>query len=138
MRFNPRFCGRIPFWAVAILCFSAILSQSACLLESWADQGPISRRDRLAKATIVTYKCGTCHTLQARGLRLEGVVGPDLSREGRRGRSNAWLRQQLVAPRSIPDHEVAPGFEGKQRLMPPLDVSEAELEALVEFLNSLR
>ncbi len=138
MRFNTRFMGRIPFWAVAILCFSTIVSQSSCLLESRADQGPISSRDRLAKAIIVTHKCGTCHTLAARGVSLAGSVGPDLSQEGRRGRSNAWLRQQLVAPRSIPDHEVVAGFEGKQRLMPPLDVSETELDALVEFLNSLR
>lgn len=138
MRFDARPKRRLPALTFAGLCVLAILSQSSCLLESLADQGPESSRDRVAKAIIVTHKCGTCHTLTARGLRLDGSVGPDLSREGLRGRSDQWLRRQLVSPREIPDHEVVAGFEGKQRLMPPLRLTDPELDALVEFLNDLR
>lgn len=129
---------RIPSWTTIVVCCLAAFVQSACLLESRADQRPASGRQRLAKEVIVTHKCGTCHTLAARGLRLDGTVGPDLTRQGLRGRSASWLRRQLLAPRSIPDSEVAVGFEGMQKVMPPHDLSEVELEALVEFLNSLR
>ncbi len=87
---------------------------------------------------ILSRDCGSCHTLQARNLNLTGKVGSDLTRQGQRGRSPDWLRQQITNPASIPDHEVVPGFEGKQKVMPGVDrVSDRELTVLVEFLRTL-
>lgn len=120
--------------AVAVCLFA--LPFPACV-ESRADQPAPARQEKLAKRLIVTHKCGSCHTLQAQGLELKGRVGPDLTRQAARGRSSQWLEKQLLEPRSVPDHEVEPGFEGKQRLMPPLKASPEEVEALIAFLNSL-
>ena len=107
-------------------------------MESRADPGLSREDERLAKRVILRHQCGNCHTLQAAGLRLVGEVGPDLSHQGRRARTAEWLAGHLLNPISIPDSEVAPGFEGKQRFMPKLHrVSGRELDALVAFLRSL-
>ncbi len=87
---------------------------------------------------LLGRNCGSCHTLRVRDLNLTGKVGPYLTRQGQRGRSPEWLKQQITNPTSIPDHEVTPGFEGKQRFMSLVDrVSDRELNALVGFLRSL-
>ncbi len=95
-----------------------------------------------AKALIQRLGCGSCHALYAPsiGLVLTGTVGPDLTFEGRRGRSDEWLWRQLTNPTSIPDAEVVPGFEGLQKVMPSYDrvLRDEELALLVEFLQSLR
>ena len=94
----------------------------------------------LALAVIERMGCGSCHTLQAAGLDLRGQVGPDLTKQGARGRSDEWLRRQLLDPTSIPDEEVVPGFEGMQVVMPSYDrvLSDEEVEALIAFLQSLK
>ncbi|MDA2933991.1 cytochrome c [Acidobacteria bacterium AH-259-D05] len=121
---------------IGTIAILALLT-SACL-ESRADQRPSGADEELARRLILTHNCGSCHTLQARRLNLTGKVGPNLTRQAQRGRSPDWLRQQITNPTSIPDHEVTSGFEGKQKLMPRLDLpSDRELNALVEFLRSL-
>jgi len=93
----------------------------------------------LAKQLLQTQGCSACHTLKAAGLELAGNVGPDLTSEGLRGRTDAWLRQQITNPTSIPDAQVTPGFEGKQVLMPSFSrFSDQELAALIGFLQSLK
>jgi len=93
-----------------------------------------------AKSILLRLGCGSCHTLRAAGLNLVGQVGPDLTYEGRRGRSAEWLRRQLLDPTSIPDEEVAPGFEGMQPLMPSYGrlLTEEELVVLIAFLQALK
>lgn len=94
----------------------------------------------LALAVIERMGCGSCHTLRAAGLNLQGRVGPDLTKEGSRGRSAEWLRRQLTNPTSIPDTEVVPGYEGMQAVMPSYDrvLTDEELDALTVFLQSLK
>jgi mono/diheme cytochrome c family protein len=93
----------------------------------------------LAKQLLQTQGCSACHTLRAAGLELAGHVGPDLTSEGLRGRTDDWLRQQITNPASIPDAQVTPGFEGLQMLMPSFSrFSDQELTALIGFLQSLK
>jgi mono/diheme cytochrome c family protein len=93
----------------------------------------------LAKQLLQTQGCSACHTLKVAGLELAGNVGPDLTSEGLRGRTDAWLRQQITNPASIPDAQVTPGFAGKQMLMPSFSrFSEQEMAALIGFLQSLK
>ena len=121
-----------------IVTFSILALLTSGCLESRADRRQSRADEELAKRVILSRNCGSCHTLQARDLSLTGKVGPDLTRQGRRGRSPDWLRQQITRPTSIPDHEVVPGFEGKQKFMPVVDLaSDRELNALIEFLRSL-
>jgi mono/diheme cytochrome c family protein len=92
----------------------------------------------LAKSVILGESCGSCHTLQAAGLNLTGDIGPDLSATGTRNRSSDWLILQLTDPTSIPDAEVAEGFEGMQTVMPSYNrLSEQELASVAAFLQSL-
>lgn len=92
----------------------------------------------LGKRVFQRENCGACHALQAAGLNFTAAVGPDLTHEARRGRSAEWLRRQLTEPTSIPDEEVAEGFAGRQSIMPSFkQLSEEELQALIEFLQSL-
>ncbi len=122
-----------------LIALISIFAFSSGALRSIATDGALGlSEETLAKRIIVSQKCGSCHTLQARGLELQGTVGPDLTRQAQRNRSPHWLRRQLLEPKSIPDDEVLPGYEGKQKLMPPLtSLSEREIEALVDFLQTL-
>lgn len=95
-------------------------------------------RLELAKRVFQREGCGNCHALRAAGFNYTAAVGPDLTHEARRGRSAGWLRRQLIEPTSIPDEEVAEGFAGRQSIMPSYKhLSEEELQALIEFLQSL-
>ena len=125
------------FWALLISVSMLALFSSACL-ESHADVRLSKSDEEMAKRVIRNNECGLCHTLQARGLNLRGKIGPDLTQQAHRDRSPQWLQGQLTNPISIPDHEVVPGFEGKQKLMPQFNrTSERELNAVIEFLRSL-
>ena len=125
------------FWALLISVSMLALFSSACL-ESHADVMLSKADEEMAKRVIRNNECGLCHTLQARGLNLLGEIGPDPTEQARRDRSPQWLKEQLTNPVSIPDHEVVPGFEGKQKLMPRFNrTSDRELNAVIEFLRSL-
>ena len=125
------------FWALLISVSMLALFSSACL-ESHADARLSKSDEEMAKRVILNNACGSCHTLQARGLNLTGKIGPDLTEQAHRNRSPQWLQGQLTNPVSIPDHEVVPGFEGKQKLMPKFNrTSQRELNAVIEFLRSL-
>ena len=125
------------FWALLISVSLLALFSSACL-ESHADTRLSKSDEEMAKRVILNNDCGLCHTLQARGLNLAGKIGPDLTEQAHRDRSSQWLKEQLTNPVSIPDHEVVPGFEGKQKLMPKYNrTSDRELKAVIEFLRSL-
>ena len=107
-------------------------------VDSRADRHLSATSERIAKQVIEKNKCGSCHTLKARGLSLSGNIGPDLSREGQRGRSPDWLRQKIIDPGSIPEHTLLPEFGERQEFMPNFDrLSKQELSALIEFLQSL-
>ena len=124
-------------WALLLSVSMLALFSSACL-ESHADVRLSKADEELAKSVIRNSECGLCHTLQARGLNLTGKIGPDLSEQAHRDRSPRWLKEQITNPVSIPDHEVVPGFEGKQKLMPKFNrTSDRELNAVIEFLRSL-
>ena len=132
MRTHPEQARLVPLVALILALFL-----NGCM-ESRADPGLSREDERLAKRVILRNQCGNCHTLQAAGLRLAGEVGPDLSHQGKRGRTAEWLESHLLNPISVPDSEVAPGFEGKQKFMPKLHrVSDRELGALVAFLRNL-
>ncbi len=89
---------------------------------------------------IKKLNCGLCHTIKSDELNLSGKIGPDLSNQKLRNRSDEWLTKQLLNPHSIPDSEVVKGYEGKQKLMPSYKkrLSENELKALVSYLKNLK
>lgn len=89
---------------------------------------------------INKLKCGACHTIKAQGLNTIGAIGPDLSNESARNRGVDWLVRQIGNPSSIPDSEVATGYESKRMLMPAFknQLTDDQLKSLATFINNLK
>ncbi|MGH9328411.1 MAG: c-type cytochrome [Terriglobia bacterium] len=67
--------------------------------------------------------CFMCHQLDGHG----GKVGPDLSYEGKRGRTNAWLIGHFKDPPAYSPGSIMPAFK---------NLSGKQLQALTAFLQS--
>lgn len=67
--------------------------------------------------------CFSCHQLNGQG----GKVGPDLTKEGTRGRSNAWLIGHFKNPAAYTPGSVMPSFK---------NLTNQQLQALTAFLQN--
>ncbi|RJR19899.1 MAG: hypothetical protein C4581_04335 [Nitrospiraceae bacterium] len=89
----------------------------------------VSGRDRLryeAATVIDKYNCRGCHVIGTTG----GIIGPDLSSEGRKSRPE-WLFTFLKSP-----YKIRPLPMLKAR-MPEFNLSEREINTIIEYLSSL-
>ena len=95
---------------------------------------PVTREQQLGERVFLANQCASCHTI--RGTPARGEVGPDLT--------HLKMRETLAAltiPNSkghlagwvLDPQRVKPGNK-----MPALDLSGPELQALLEYLESLR
>jgi cbb3-type cytochrome oxidase cytochrome c subunit len=64
-----------------------------------------------------------CHQLDGQG----GKVGPDLTHEGARGRTDAWLIGHFRDPSAYSPGSVMPAFK---------NLTDPQLQALTAFLQS--
>jgi mono/diheme cytochrome c family protein len=137
MFFESSVSGKQLRWAAAVGLAAMLLLPATACLRSRADEKVLSAPERsAAQRLMVSQNCGTCHSLQDGDFQLHGTIGPPLSR--RNGTRNAaWLRAQLTNPLSIPDHQVAEGYAGKQHLMPPVQLADHQLDLLIRYLQSL-
>jgi mono/diheme cytochrome c family protein len=71
-----------------------------------------------------TQGCTACHKINGKG----GVVGPDLSDEGSKGRSDQWLKTQLRSPKEHNAQTVMPSYAR---------LSDQQIDDLVAYLSSL-
>jgi mono/diheme cytochrome c family protein len=67
--------------------------------------------------------CFTCHQLNGEG----GAVGPDLTTEGARGRTEPWLNGHFKNPPAYTPGSIMPPFE---------NLTEEQLKALTTFLQN--
>ena len=67
--------------------------------------------------------CFMCHQLDGQG----GKVGPDLTHEGRRGRTDAWLIGHFKDPSAYSHGSIMPAFK---------NLTKKQLQALTAFLQS--
>ena len=67
--------------------------------------------------------CFSCHQLNGKG----GKVGPDLTKEGTRGRSDAWLIGHFKTPAAYSPGSSMPSFK---------NLTNHQLRALTAFLRS--
>jgi mono/diheme cytochrome c family protein len=67
--------------------------------------------------------CSTCHQLNGEG----GAVGPDLTTEGTRGRTEAWLIGHFKDPPAFTPGSIMPPFQ---------NLTEDQLNALMTFLEN--
>lgn len=77
------------------------------------------------KKVFMTMGCTSCHTVNGSG----GHVGPNLSGEGLKGHSVAWLTQQIRDPKSHDPKSVMPPFTM---------LSTVQVNHLVDYLTGLR
>lgn len=78
--------------------------------------------------------CSACHAIAGVDGAI-GALGPNLTREGLRGRTDEWQKEHLKQPLSVYTVGEASGAQ----LMPNYDsLSDGELDALVAYLQSLR
>jgi ubiquinol-cytochrome c reductase cytochrome b subunit len=73
---------------------------------------------------IRSQSCLGCHTINGQG----GDVGPDLSNEGTKGRSQEWLTEQIRDPKSHNATTVMPSSE---------QLTDQRVKGLVAYLESL-
>ncbi len=85
---------------------------------------PTASRADEGRNIFVSSGCGACHAVSGAAR----LLGPDLRNEGDTGRSAAWLREQIVNPRS----------HNSQSIMPPAEsLSPQQLDDLVAYMQSL-
>ncbi len=77
--------------------------------------------------------CVGCHNIN--GIAPGGNVGPNLTHEGRRGRSDAWQLQHLKHPLSV---YVEGEPQGSWQMPGYSQLPEDDIKAIVAFLQSLR
>ena len=77
------------------------------------------------KALFLAQGCTGCHKVNGGG----GSVGPDLSAEGSKGRTQGWLRLQIRNPKAHNPSTIMPAFSS---------LTDQQLERLVGFLLSLK
>lgn len=86
------------------------------------------------KELFRTQGCIGCHTIN--GLAQGGQLGPNLTHEALRRRSDEWQLKHLMDPLSV---YVVGETEGIRWIMPSYgQLSQEDLEALVAFLQSLK
>jgi ubiquinol-cytochrome c reductase cytochrome b subunit len=71
-----------------------------------------------------TLGCIGCHTVGGKG----GKIGPDLSDEGSRNRSQGWIADQIRNPKSHFPNTVMPSFS---------DLKDSQVHSLVAYLSGL-
>jgi len=71
-----------------------------------------------------TLGCAACHVVNGQG----GKVGPDLSDEGRKGRSRAWLTTKIRNPKADNPQTVMPAYG---------NLSDQQVSSLVDYMLSL-
>jgi cytochrome c oxidase subunit 2 len=127
-----QYCGAQHAWMRVI-----IQAQPMDQFTIWAMQQSQSVRATGTRGEQVYLQntCVNCHTI--RGLPSDARVGPDLTHLGSRGtlgggvvsNTPANLRQWIRNPSSIKPGVLMPGFQ---------NISDADLTALVDYLQSLR
>jgi mono/diheme cytochrome c family protein len=89
-----------------------------------ADPSALSAGAKRGKQLFDTLGCMGCHKVNGQG----GSVGPDLSNEGDKGRSDAWLVKQIRNPRSNDPQTVMPAYDY---------LSDEKVADLASYLQSL-
>lgn len=84
------------------------------------------------KELFQTQGCIACHTIGDQG----GVIGPDLTREAQRKRTDEWQLQHLKDPLSV--YVIGPTQNIAWPMPPYVHLPEEDLKALVAFLQSLK
>ncbi|RZD14702.1 MAG: c-type cytochrome [Candidatus Acidulodesulfobacterium ferriphilum] len=77
-----------------------------------------------AMKIINAQGCMGCHIINGKG----GSIGPNLSKEGTKGRSIHWLEVQINTPK----------VHNPNTMMPNHALKPAQLETVAEYLESLK
>jgi len=90
-----------------------------------ADPPKLSPQASAGKDLVARLGCQGCHKIDGKG----GTVGPDLSNEGGKGKSDAWLAKQIRDPRAHDPSTMMPAFSS---------ISGKQVDELVAYLQTLK
>jgi ubiquinol-cytochrome c reductase cytochrome b subunit len=90
-----------------------------------AAEAPAAPPSSEGEKLIKTLGCLGCHMIEGEG----GKVGPDLSMEGLRGRTQEWLAEQIRNPKSHNPASVMPAFSA---------LEDGQVDTLVRYLQGLK
>jgi len=111
--------------AAGLAAAAAAFAVVAATTDGGGATGPAPGGQAEGRAVFARMGCGGCHSLAATGSK--GVIGPDLDTR-LQDHTRASLTAQILSPR--PDRAMPTDFGER--------LSDAELEALVGFLLSVR
>jgi len=103
-------------------------------------EGPVNlvQLDRFTPAQVERGRdlfgqnCIGCHIIGNQG----NALGPNLTHEGLRGRSDEWQKNHLKKPLSV--YAAEEGWDANWPMLPFERLGDADLDALVAYLQSLR
>lgn len=116
-----------------------VIADSPADFQAWLDQQrqpavqPVDDVTRAGQQVFLTQQCAICHTI--RGTDAQGVQGPDLTHLASRHTLAAGTLPNTtghLAGWIVDSQQIKPG-----NLMPPMDVTGQDLQALLAYLNSL-
>ncbi len=113
-------------WKLARFIHALPQISAAGAVQSEAPSTPPLKQADLIRYGETLYRqegCFTCHRLDGEGTKL----GPDLTYEGNRGRSNEWLIGHFKNPTAYSPGSVMPSFK---------NLKDEQLKALVAFLQN--
>jgi mono/diheme cytochrome c family protein len=90
-----------------------------------ASAKPASKNLKAAAMKIINAQgCAGCHVINGKG----GAIGPNLDKEGTKGRSIHWLEVQINTPK----------VHNKTTMMPNHTLNQSQLKTVAEYLESLK
>ncbi len=115
--------GTVIVIAVGVLTYLGMTSISPAAQHgvALANASPLAQK---GEQLYNTSGCSSCHMINGQG----ATVGPDLSNEGKKGRSLQWQIQHLMNPPSVSPGSIMPSFQ---------KLGSGNIKALATFVNSL-
>jgi cytochrome c oxidase subunit 2 len=111
-----------------------VVAQSPDDYQRWLDGEPTGTSSSRGEAVFLREACAGCHTIE--GTEADGTYGPDLTDFG----SRRWLAAKTVrnTPSQLATWITRPDSIKPGVLMPPTNLSKADLRDLVAYLESRR
>lgn len=120
-------------WAGRCLAVGVAVAISGCTATPLTDTGTTAETAEAGRMLVQTYGCTSCH--QVPGVEVpQGTVGPPLGDFADR---SVIAGQLPHSPENAVRWIMSPKAVNPETVMPDLDVTEEEAQAIVEYLYSL-
>lgn len=116
--------GTLRVWVISVMALFIVSVFALWTLGAASADEDTQAAIEAGKKVFEREGCSACHSINGQG----GHIGPDLTHVGSK-KDEAWLRKQVDDPKAHFPNSIMPAFS---------QLSEKDLENLVEYLNSLK